>query len=161
MVPACRDGRMPENCVAAISTGRLRRLLISLARSTLKPSIPPESFGMAWGAKVPSTAVLSGCWAGAGQASSSTTEAIATPADRLRKRMTSLQMTLCGVGRCHYLAPFLNGRTTLDVAPSSTAMGEQSHKAEPQNKEGGWKHHSRAPIAMNTPKLPLAGRTQG
>src|SRR5436190_10839031 len=63
MVPACREGRMPENCVAVISTGLFRRLPISLARSTLKPWMPPSRRGMACGANVPSTAVLSGCWA--------------------------------------------------------------------------------------------------
>src|ERR1700736_5921656 len=48
---------------------RWRRLAISLARSTLKPSMPPESFGIACGAKVASTPVLSGgSWASAAPA---------------------------------------------------------------------------------------------
>src|SRR6516165_10572681 len=139
MVPACRDGRMPENCVAVISTGRLRRLPISLARSTLKPSIPPESFGMAWGAKVPSTAVLSGCWAGAGEGASSRREPIATPAGRLRKRMTSLRARpSAGVRRRQRLAPFWNGGATLDGEWAKDCFhGRALHQSQAPNRRDG------------------------
>ena len=58
---AFKPGIRPENCVPSMLTGRLRRLPISIAMSTLKPSMVPSSLRMAWGAKVASTAVCMVC----------------------------------------------------------------------------------------------------
>src|SRR5262245_24664311 len=115
MVPACSAGRMPENCMAAISTGRLRRLPISLARSTLKPWMPPSSLGMACGAKVPSTAVFSGCCASASPGRARTARVtIGTKRMRIlqqqngrdpRVSVCSLTMLFAGQYHLHHLRP--------------------------------------------------------
>ena len=58
LVPACMPGRRPDHCAAVMSISAPRRLPISWAKSTLKPSTPPESLGMACGANVPSSPTL-------------------------------------------------------------------------------------------------------
>ena len=64
--PAFIAGMRPENWPAKISILRPIFAPIALMRSTLKPSTPPPSFGMAWGANVPSTPTTSGfSWASA------------------------------------------------------------------------------------------------
>jgi len=73
-----------EKLTASMMISRFMRRATSVNRSIWNPSIPPPSLGMACGAKVPSTPVLSGgsfSWANAGPAQRS---AAATMAARRR-----------------------------------------------------------------------------
>src|SRR5215475_13005223 len=69
-----------EKLTASIVISRFIRRATSVKRSIWKPSTPPPSLGMAWGAKVPSTPVRRGgsfSWASAGAAQRSAAAAIA------------------------------------------------------------------------------------
>ena len=60
--PDISPGISPEKLVLSIVISRFIRFAASVNKSMLNPSMPPPSFGIAWGANVPSTPVRSG-WA--------------------------------------------------------------------------------------------------
>jgi hypothetical protein len=79
ILPDCMAGMSPENSPAKISTLRPMRRPASITRSTLNPSTPPPSLGIACGAKVPSMPTTIGfCWANAVPATSAKAAAAIT-----------------------------------------------------------------------------------
>src|SRR5512137_420093 len=93
-----------EKLTASIVISRFMRRATSVKRSIWKPSTPPPSLGMACGAKVPSTPVLSGgslSWASAGPAQRRAARATRAERRRIIMSLPKRSWSSCVPGPVH------------------------------------------------------------